>query len=99
MKAQFMVARSSLIAMTTEGFNKSQVRPIIEKLMKEGVPELLTMSSAEAFNKALIKANLKPEKEKAALGDSGTKSSDTVDKASEKLKAQKMFGANNNEKS
>ena len=83
----------------TEGFNKSQVRPIIEKLMKEGVPELLTMSSAEAFNKALIKANLKPEKEKAALGDSGTKSSDTVDKASEKLKAQKMFGANNNEKS
>jgi len=76
----------------SEGFNKSEVRPIIEKLMTMGVPALLTMSSAEAFNIALQKANLKTEKSKVVVEDGGTKPSSTVGEASDAAKTKKMFG-------
>ena len=64
--------------------------------MKAGVPFLLTMSSAQAFNAALEETNLKPSENKAQTKDGGKKSSDTVKKAGDNIKAktQNMFGAN-----
>ena len=80
-----------------EDWNRSGRKPEIERLIKVGVPLLTTMSSAEAFKKALEITKGKSSEKKVEMKKGGSKPSDTVDKASEKLKAQKMFGANKNE--
>ena len=79
-----------------ENYTSDTRMETIEALMKAGVPFLLTMSSAQAFNAALEETNLKPSENKAQTKDGGKKSSDTVKKAGDNIKAktQNMFGAN-----